>query len=134
MRMKEHKVTAISNDIKHFILTSIPSIPYLEAILLLRNNIEQEWDITQVAKRLFINDKDAAIILSQLKNAGMIVIVNKNLNYYQYQPKSDDLKQTIDHLAETYSTHLVEVTNLIHSNTNKKAQKFADAFLWRKDS
>ena len=39
----------------------------------------------------------------------------------------------IDRLAEVYYQHLVEVTNLIHSKTSKKAQQFADAFKWRKE-
>ena len=39
----------------------------------------------------------------------------------------------IDRLADLYATHLVEVTHLIHSSLDRKAQQFADAFKWRKD-
>ena len=39
----------------------------------------------------------------------------------------------IDRVAETYTRQLVDITNLIHSKTSKKAQQFADAFKWRKD-
>jgi hypothetical protein len=44
------------------------------------------------------------------------------------------LRERIDRLADLYSTHLVEVTHLIHSSLDRKAQQFADAFKWRKDS
>jgi hypothetical protein len=43
----------------------------------------------------------------------------------------------LDSLAEVYAHHLVEVTHLIHSKGDKReqrAQKFADAFRWRKDA
>jgi hypothetical protein len=53
---------------------------------------------------------------------------------YRYYPNSEELRQMIDRLAETYTKNLIEVTNLIHSKTGKKAQQFADAFKWRKDS
>ena len=36
--------------------------------------------------------------------------------------------------ADLYATHLVEVTLLIHSTLDRKAQQFADAFTWRKDT
>jgi hypothetical protein len=39
-----------------------------------------------------------------------------------------------DRLADLYATHLVEVTLLIHSSLDRKAQQFADAFKWRKDT
>jgi hypothetical protein len=123
----------ISDEIRLFILKSIPSIPYLEAMLLLHGDVERQWEIGQIAKRLFINDKDAAAILMQLLNAGIAVVVSQEPLVYQYHPQSDELKNTIDRLAEVYSANLIEVTNLIHSNTSKKAQKFADAFLWKKD-
>jgi hypothetical protein len=40
----------------------------------------------------------------------------------------------IDRLAELYSRQLVQVTTLIHSKLDRKAQQFANAFTWRKDS
>jgi catalase (peroxidase I) len=37
-------------------------------------------------------------------------------------------------LAEVYARNLIEVTQLIHSVTDRKARRFADAFNMRKDS
>lgn len=127
-------MSIISNDMRRFILINIPSIPYLEAMLLLRGEKESLWGVEQVAKRLFINEKAAAAILKQLNNMGVIQIVNHETLLYQYSPQSDDFKKMIDELAQIYVTDLIEVTNLIHSNVNKKARKFANAFIWRKDS
>jgi hypothetical protein len=53
---------------------------------------------------------------------------------YCYRPREDAVRERIDRLAVLYATHLVEVTHLIHSSLDRKAQQFADAFKWRKDS
>lgn len=124
----------ITNDMRRFILMNIPSIPYLEAMLLLRGDSEAQWSTEQVAKRLFVNEKIAEEILKKLLEAGIIQIVNPDIPLYQYFPQSEDFKKMIDELAQIYTTDLIEVTNLIHSNINKRAQKFANAFIWRKDS
>ncbi len=126
--------SSISDEVKRFILLSIPSVPYLEAMLLLRSDPLHGWDPKQLALRLYINEKTAAELLAQLHAAGVLMIVNQELAIYRYHPKSDSLKKIIDLLAETYSQHLVDVTNIIHSKTNKRAHQFADAFIWRKDS
>lgn len=44
------------------------------------------------------------------------------------------LHALIDQLAALYAHNLVGVTHLIHSKLNKKAQQFADAFKWQKDT
>ena len=123
----------IPEDVRRFILSSIISVPYLEALLLLRNAPDQSWDRTTVAQRLYISEKTATELLADLSAAGFIV-VTKSESSYRYHPNSDELRQMIDQLAETYAKNLVEVTNIIHSKTGKKAQQFADAFKWRKDS
>jgi Mn-dependent DtxR family transcriptional regulator len=123
----------IPEDVRRFILSSIISVPYLEALLLLRNAPDQSWDRTTVAQRLYISEKTATELLADLSAAGFIV-VTKSESSYRYHPNSDELRQMIDQLAETYAKNLVEITNIIHSKTGKKAQQFADAFKWRKDS
>jgi Mn-dependent DtxR family transcriptional regulator len=123
----------IPEDVRRFILSSIISVPYLEALLLLRNAPDQSWDRTTVAQRLYISEKTATELLADLSAAGFIV-VTKSESSYRYHPNSDELRQMIDQLAETYAKNLVEITNIIHSRTGKKAQQFADAFKWRKDS
>lgn len=124
----------ISDTMRRFILNSIPSIPYLEAILLMRNENATQWGIAELAKRLFIDEKRTESILSQLHSVGVIIMTNSEPRLYQYHPQDEYLKNTIDELAITYSSNLVEVTNLIHSNIEQKANQFANAFLWRKDS
>ena len=125
---------AIPEDIRRFVLTSIPSVPHLEALLLLRGAGEA-WDNAVLAERLYIGEK-AAALMEELCRAGMCAVEKSeaNLPRYRYHPSSDFLRTTIDSLAEFYARHLVEITHLIHSRLDRKAQQFADAFKWRKDS
>lgn len=123
----------IPDDVRRFILSKIPSVPYLEAMLLLRNRSAHPWTVAQVAERLYISEKIATEILTNLVSEGILVAPPDATHCYQYVPSSVRLRETIDQLANTYANHLVEVTNLIHSKSSKKAQQFADAFLWRED-
>ncbi|MGZ8293292.1 MAG: hypothetical protein ACXWVG_09630 [Telluria sp.] len=126
---------AIPEDIRRFVLTSIPSVPHLEALLLLRG-AGDAWDHAVLAERLYIGEKAAAALMEELCRAGMCAVETSGAGVprYRYHPSSDFLRTTIDSLAEFYARHLVEITHLIHSRLDRKAQQFADAFKWRKDS
>lgn len=124
----------IPDEIKRFILTSIPSVPYLEAMLLLRSAPEQHWDARKVAQRLYMSEKSASDLLTELRLAGIACVDEQNGPACLYRPASPELRQMIEVLADTYARQLVAVSNLIHSKTTKRAHHFADAFKWRKDS
>lgn len=126
---------AIPEDIRRFVLTSIPSVPHLEALLLLRGT-PGPWSTASVAERLYLGEKLAIGLLDDLCNSGMALAASTEHApaTYRYEPASELLRATIDSLAEFYARHLVEVTHLIHSKHDRKAQQFADAFKWRKDS
>lgn len=126
--------TLIADDIKRFILTSISSVPYLEAMLLLRNETDMPWDSARLARRLYLSEKAAAALLAELHEAGVIAADQQMPESYCFHPVSSTLRDMIDKVAKAYAAHLVDVTHLIHSKTGKKAQHFADAFKWRKDS
>ena len=120
----------IPPDIRRFVLTSIASIPHLEALLLLRASETQEWPAARVAKRLYVVEAAAQALLDDLSALGMLA---RGPGGFIYRPASPHLRATIDELAELYSRRLVDITHLIHSRLDRQAQHFADAFRWRKD-
>ena len=126
--------TPIPNDVARFILLGIPSVPYLEAMLLLRSETDHPWDAKRAAQRLYLAENNAQSLLEELCGKGIVELVDQQTRLYRYHPVSEEIAQVIDLLAKVYAENLIEVTNLIHSKTNKKAQQFADAFLWKKDS
>lgn len=123
----------VPEDVRRFVLTSVPSVPYLEAMLLLRSEPDKPWHMAHVARRLYMSEKAVEQLLADLCAAQVLVAVNQDPPQYRYQPGSDELRDMITRVAEIYARNLVEVTDLIHSETSKKAQQFADAFKWRKD-
>lgn len=122
----------IPEDLRRFVLTSVPSVPFLEALLLLRADPQHAWQADTLARRLYIRERTAEALLDDLCTAGMAV--RGDPAGYTYHPESDALRDRIDRLAELYTARLVDVTNLIHSSLDRKAQQFADAFKWRKDT
>ena len=126
---------SIPEDLRRFVLTSIPSVPFLEALLLMRADPAQAWTRDTLARRLYVRDKVAEGLLDELCRSGIAAPwPDASADAYCYRPREDALRERIDRLADLYSTHLVEVTHLIHSSLDRKAQQFADAFKWRKDS
>jgi hypothetical protein len=126
----------IPDDVKRFILLAIPSIPHLEALLLLRGERDAPWDARRVAQRLYMHEKKTNELLSDLHAAGFLSSTQMDPEpaVFEYAPSTDEVREMIDRLAGIYARNLVDVTNLIHSKTSRKAQQFADAFKWRKDS
>lgn len=117
--------------IRRFVLTSIASVPHLEALLLLRGAEPDAWPPARVAERLYISEPAAHALLHDLCTANMLT---QHAGLFSYQPATAELRDTIDQLAELYARNLVAMTHLIHSRIDRQAQQFADAFRWRKDS
>lgn len=117
-------------DVRRFILTSVPSVPYLEAVLLLRADPRQAWTAPRLAQRLYVPERTAAELLVQLREAGVTEPAADGSVRFAPAPA---LAEVLDHLAEAYAAHLMTVTDLIHSRMDRRAQQFADAFRFRKD-
>ncbi|HEX2547110.1 MAG TPA: hypothetical protein VHL79_19665 [Ramlibacter sp.] len=116
-------------DVRRFILTSVPSVPYLEAVLLLRLHPEDNWDQALLARRLYVPERTAAELVQQLRASG---VARSEGEAVRYAPAAE-LAELLDRLADVYAADLVTVTDLIHSRIDRRAQQFADAFRFRKD-
>ncbi len=123
----------ISPEVRRFVLTSIPSVPHMEALMLLRSTAPARWSALALAQRLYVTPGTAAMVLAEMELAGMLASGAGSTDY-SYAPRSPALATIVEQLATFYSTHLVEITILIHSRLDRKAQQFADAFDFRKDS
>lgn len=124
----------LAEDVRRFLLTSIPSVPYLEALLLMRSEPDRHWSARQLAQRLYIGERAARELLDALVDSGVAARAVADTAQFYYHPATAALAALLDRVAESYARHLVEVTHLIHSRTDKKARQFADAFRWRKGS
>jgi hypothetical protein len=65
-------VPRLPDHVRRFVLTSVASVPYLEAILLLRGEPRSEsWSAARVGQRLYVREADAANLLAALNDAGI---------------------------------------------------------------
>ena len=124
----------IPEDVRQFILQYIDSIAQIEGLLIFCADPQKEWNTNTLARGLFIDESQAAAILTQLFEQGFIVLApeSETVNYH-YKPKSSELKEMVERVAGFYRECLIPVTNLIHSKSQSRIQKFADAFKLRKD-
>jgi DNA-binding IclR family transcriptional regulator len=118
----------LPDELRRFVLTSIPSVPYLEAILLLRADAGRAWDPSAVAGRLYTPEAKAIELLQAMQQAG--VCTRSEDGRFTYEPVTPELARMLDAMAMAYARDLVGVTDLIHSGMEKRAQQFADAFRW----
>jgi hypothetical protein len=124
---------AIADDVRRFILTSIPSVPFMEAILLFKALPGQAIENRSVAERLYVSEKQAAALVEQLAAARIIERVPGDPDAHRFAP-SPELAAMLDKATHAYVHNLIGVTRLIPSRTDRMAQQFADAFKFRKDS
>lgn len=119
----------LAPDLRRFLLTSVPSVPYLEALLLLRAEPQRAWDAGQLARRLYVSEREGADLARQLRENGVAAGEGDGLRY----APAPELADVLERVAQAYAADLVGVSSLIHSRIDRRAQQFADAFRFRKD-
>ena len=122
--------SGIPDGVKRFILLFIPSVPYLEALLILRTQPERVWDAADIAPKLYLNHATAQSLLDELHKNGVLMVDELAPGKFRYQPKTPEMARMIEELADVYHHNLIEITHLIHAKLSKKAHKFANAFIW----
>ena len=121
------------DDLRRFILTSIQSVPFVEAILLFMGQAGLALDAPTVARRLYVSETTATELAAALAASGIVEPVEGSAASWRFAPRSKDLARMLHLLAAYYSSHLIEITVLIHSTGARKAQRFADAFKLRRE-
>lgn len=123
----------IPEELRRFVLTSIPSVPFVEAMLIYRDARGAAVSNEFVATRLYMRAGAADDVIRQLRESRIVEPAGSDPVSHRFAPHSPELAAMIETLAGFYRTRLVDVTDLIHSKTGRKAQQFADAFKLRKD-
>ena len=122
----------IPDEIRRFIVLCIPSVPFLEALLLLREYRNRTWDAAAVAARLYLDPRAAGALLDDLVRARLALHDGDDATVCRYAPETAELAALVDDLADVYRHNLIEVSTLIHSKGSRKAAVFADALVWRR--
>jgi Mn-dependent DtxR family transcriptional regulator len=116
--------------VRRFVLTSLPTVPHLETLLLLWRESQPAWNAEQIASRLYVSPAIARIVADELTHAELIE--SDGAGHYRSRREPRELAELLDELDAAHARQLRAITDLIHSNTQRKATRFADAFSWRK--
>jgi hypothetical protein len=122
----------IPDEVRRFVQTTILSVPFAEALLLFLASEGGELETRAVARRLYIAEGAASALVDQLRAAG-IVEPGATADRHRFKPHDGEHERLLRLAARYYTTHLIEVTELIHSATARNARRFADAFKIRKE-
>jgi hypothetical protein len=121
----------ISDAVRRFVLTSIPTVPHMETLLLLWREPTVEWRADDIAKRLFVTPAHARTLADDLCRADLFECSSQS-NQYRCRREPASLASLLTAVERAYSRNLREITGLIHSNVDRKAARFAQAFIWEK--
>ena len=117
-------------EVRDFLRACIDSVAELEALLLLRETPEQDWDAPTLARRLYIGEAEGANILQHLVQCELAA---RTVAGFRYHVRDGERQRLVDGLAQTHAKFLVPLTRLIHDKASG-IRKFAEAFKFRKDT
>jgi len=124
----------IPDELRRFILTSVPSVPFVEAMLLFMAKEDAALSVDEIARGLYLPRGAALQVIEALREAHIVAADPAQPEANRFAPASPELDAMLRNLATFYARDLIGVTDLIHSRTARRAQQFADAFRIRKDS
>lgn len=108
-----------------FVREHIDSVEQLEILLLLAAEPIRSWSSEEVAKELRTSGRSAVTRLDRLTKQGLL---SKTGDQYLYQPKTEETREIVDALSNTYKTHRYRVISLIFSAKDSALDDFVDAF------
>jgi hypothetical protein len=121
---------ALPEELRQFVLDNIDSIAEMEALVMLWRDPAVAWSIEQVVTRLYISPADAERTLERLAARGLAL---RGAGGYRAAAQPEAKAASVQRLVQLYDTHLIAITNLIHSKPSaSRIQQFADAFKLRK--
>jgi hypothetical protein len=118
-----------SDAVRRFVLISIPTVPHLETLLLLWRSPDTDWSAEDIAKRLFVTAGQAGALAEELCAADLLECGGEP-RHYRCRREPPSLLALLNDVDQAYSRHLRQVSELIHSNVDRKAARFAQAFTW----
>ena len=115
-----------------FILDHIDSVPHLEAVLLLWRQPSEHWTVEGVAKRLWIEGKDARSILQDLVHENLITAFagEQGQELYEADRRNNRILQAV---ADAYREEMVRISRMIHAKPSSSVRAFARAFRFTRE-
>jgi hypothetical protein len=115
--------TALPSQVARFIGQCIPSVPHLEALLLMWEFAPKHWTAEELAARIYVDAAASRQILRDLERCKMIACDGCEPQRWKYDPHNE-LAGSLCLVAQTYRRELSRVTRFIHSQGSKVDRSF----------
>ena len=113
-----------------FLDEQIFSVAQLEVLLLVRAADGESISLDDVARESYLPAKSIQPWLDALVGRGLLESVD---GAYRFAPAEESLRETLDQVADCYARRRVTLTRHVYTSKEDPAQRFSDAFLFRKD-
>ncbi len=123
-------MNGLPERVHRFLYHNIDSVEQLEVLLLLRRVPDRGWSAEEVARELYSHPSSVLHRMSSLAGRGLLRELEPAC--YQYAPRSSDLHETVNAVAEAYRERRVAVITLIASKPIENVRAFSDAFRFRR--
>ncbi len=126
-------IEGFTPELEQFIAQHIESLAQLEALFLMRQEPQRQWDCAELSRLLYITPDMCGGLVGDLVQRGIVGRVADAEGRYQYQPADPDFDRLLAELSAIYFDRRVAVITQIYSGPQKKVQTFADAFRLRRE-
>ena len=120
-------------QVLHFIMQEMDSVPELEALLLVWESRPNVWKAADLAKRLYILPDQAEALLSDLSRKGLLAVVSGESHCYRYEARFLEQDQLMARTEAVYRREIVRISTMIHSKPSSAVRDFARAFRFTKE-
>lgn len=124
-------IEGISPEVREFVFEHIDAVEHLDVLLLLHESRSKEWTAESINRELRTNQESINRRLAALESSGLLNRSDQNPPSYQYSPKTPELDNIVQQLAETCRVRKHRILELIFSPI-KRARSISRAFEFKK--
>ena len=123
----------LSQPVQDLIRRNIDSVDTLELLLLLRRSPDSYWSADAAEQHLGLRQGAAKQRLDALV-AGSLARRGSETGAYRYAAVDEQMRESVDQLADPYANQRVSVINLIYSSNLDRLRAFSNAFRLKDES
>ncbi len=116
--------------VSSFLDEHVFSVAQLELLLLVREAGGEPRGVEALARDMYLPASSIVPWLDALTRRGLL---RREGDGYAFAPADEDLRETMTQVADAYARRRVTVTRHVYRSKEDPAQRFSDAFRWRKD-
>lgn len=117
----------LSTEVLKFLQENIESVPHLEALLLLWQNVPTEWNAVDVAARIYVPLALSLSILDDLTRRRLTIRTGGEPLRYSFN-REGAAAAIVPEVAAAYRHQLIAVSTFIHAKGPASVLAFARAF------